>query len=126
MVLGIVTSETTGGKGQVLNPGPATLPNLESGNLWVGNGTNQPVTYTTSSLIPQGTVSGSSQITDGSGIVSGSDQITSSLDSRYVQSGSVTGSNVVGSNTISTIETMTSASYALITPVSGTLYIITD
>jgi hypothetical protein len=61
-----------------------------------------------------------------SGIVSGSDQVTSSLDSRYVQSGSITGSNVVGSDSLTSIETMTSASYAAITPVSGTLYIIVD
>ena len=40
--------------------------------------------------------------------------------------GSVTGSNIVGSDTVNSIETITSASYAAITPVSGTLYIITD
>ena len=61
-----------------------------------------------------------------SGTVSGSDQVTSSLDSRYVQSGSITGSNVVGSDSLTSIETMTSASYAAITPISGTLYIIVD
>ena len=60
------------------------------------------------------------------GTVSGSDQLTSSYDSRYVQSGSITGSNVVGSDSLTSIETITSASYAAITPVSGTLYIIVD
>jgi hypothetical protein len=60
------------------------------------------------------------------GVVSGSDQLTSSLDSRYIQSGSITGSNVVGSDSVTSIETITSASYAAITPVSGTLYIIVD
>jgi hypothetical protein len=60
------------------------------------------------------------------GVVSGSAQLTSSLDSRYIQSGSITGSNVVGSDSVTSIETITSASYAAITPVSGTLYIIVD
>lgn len=41
-------------------------------------------------------------------------------------SGSINGNNIVSSNTITKIETMTSASYAVITPVSGTLYIIID
>ena len=40
--------------------------------------------------------------------------------------GSVTGSNIVGSNTISSIETITSAAYAAITPQTDILYIITD
>lgn len=60
------------------------------------------------SHLPSGTISGSSQITDGSGIVSGSGQLEG-----FVSSSSTSG-----------IEVMTSASYAAITPVSGTLYII--
>lgn len=48
-----------------------------------------------------------------------------SFSGSFVGDGSnLTG--VVGSNTISNIETITSSSYALITPVSGTLYIIID
>ena len=40
-------------------------------------------------------------------------------------SGSLNGSNIVSSNTIMKIETISSASYAALTPpVSGTLYII--
>jgi hypothetical protein len=40
-------------------------------------------------------------------------------------SGSLNGDNIVSSNTIMKIETITSASYAALTPpVSGTLYII--
>ena len=58
--------------------------------------------------LPSGVVSGSSQITDGSGIVSGSGQLE----------------GYVSSSTANVIEVMTSASYAAITPVSGTLYII--
>jgi len=60
------------------------------------------------SHLPSGTISGSSQITDGSGIVSGSGQLE----------------GYVSSSTANVIEVMTSASYAAITPVSGTLYII--
>jgi hypothetical protein len=48
--LGVVTKGGSGGKGLVLNPGPATLPNLQSGYAWVGNGTNQPTATLTSSL----------------------------------------------------------------------------
>jgi hypothetical protein len=49
-LLGIVTKGGNGGKGLVLNPGPATLPNLQEGYAWVGNGTNQPVAVATSSF----------------------------------------------------------------------------
>ena len=50
--LGIVTKEGAGGSGRglVLNPGPAFLPNLQTGYAWVGNGSNQPVEVTTSSF----------------------------------------------------------------------------
>lgn len=49
-LLGIVTKEGTGGQGIVLNPGPANLPNLTSGNVWVGNLNGFPVATPTSSL----------------------------------------------------------------------------
>lgn len=49
-LLGIVTKEGTGGQGIVLNPGPANLPNLTSGNVWVGNSNGLPVATPTSSL----------------------------------------------------------------------------
>ena len=66
--LGIVTKTGPGGSGRglILNPGPATLPNLQTGYAWAGNGGNQPVAVATSSFsttIPSGTISGSSQIT---------------------------------------------------------------
>ena len=41
-------------------------------------------------------------------------------------SGSLNGNTIVSSNTIQKIETISSASYASITPISGTLYIIID
>ena len=74
-------------------------------------------------------VSGSipfNNITEVPTLVSSSDQVTSSLDSRYVETSEVTGSNVVGSDTITSIQTMTSAAYGAITPQTNVLYIITD
>jgi hypothetical protein len=49
-VLGYVTKEGPGGQGVVLNPGPASLPNLNSGSVWVGNGSSTPTATPTSSL----------------------------------------------------------------------------
>jgi hypothetical protein len=61
----------------------------------------------------------SSYETKGRSIVSGSSQLTSSFDTRYAISASF-----VSSSNLSSIQTITSASYAALTPVSGTLYII--
>jgi hypothetical protein len=76
-----------------------------------------------------GVISGSSQLTSsfdtrylntgGDGVISGSSQLTSSFDTRYAISASF-----VSSSNLSSIQTITSASYAALTPVSGTLYII--
>ncbi len=49
-LLGIVTKGGNGGKGLVLNPGPAQLPGLDTGKMWVGNGNNQPIEITTASF----------------------------------------------------------------------------
>ena len=67
---------------------------------------NSRINSITSSAIPAGTISGSSQL-------------TSSFDTRYAISASF-----VSSSNVSSIQTITSASYAALTPVSGTLYII--
>lgn len=48
--LGIVTKEGAGGQGLILNPGPANLPNLTSGSLWVGNSNGYPTAVATASL----------------------------------------------------------------------------
>lgn len=58
-VLGIVTKEGSGGKGLVLNPGPAELPNLPSGSIWVGNNGSVPTAILTSSLNVASAVSSS-------------------------------------------------------------------
>ena len=82
------------------------------------------------SRLPAGTISGSGQLP--SGIVSGSGQLPSGIvsGSSQLPSGTISGSeqihdlNFVSSSTTDTIQVMTSASYATITPVNGTLYII--
>ena len=61
----------------------------------------------------------SSYLTSLSGAISSSSQLTSSFDTRYAISASF-----VSSSNLSSIRTITSASYAALTPVSGTLYII--
>ena len=61
----------------------------------------------------------SSYLTSLSGAISSSSQLTSSFDIRYAISASF-----VSSSNLSSIRTITSASYAALTPVSGTLYII--
>ena len=76
-----------------------------------------------------GAISSSSQLTSsydaryltigGDSVISGSSQLTSSFDTRYTLSASF-----VSSSNLSSIQTITSASYAALTPVSGTLYII--
>ena len=74
-----------------------------------------------SAQLPSGIVSGSAQTISNlpTGVVSGSSQLTSSFDTRYAISASF-----VSSSNLSSIQTITSASYAALTPVSGTLYII--
>ena len=71
-----------------------------------------------------GVVSGSVLRTlDGTGVVSGS--VVSSLPTGTISgSTQITNLGYVSSSTADTIQIMTSASYATITPVSGTLYII--
>jgi hypothetical protein len=50
-LLGVVTKGGPGGKGLVLNPGPATLPNIQTGYVWVGNSNSYPIPVSTSSLL---------------------------------------------------------------------------
>ena len=86
--------------------------------------------YTDLTNVPSGIISGSGQLP--SGIISGSSQLPSGTISGSLQlpSGLISGSTqisesgFVSSSTTNVIEVMTSASYASITPVTGTLYII--
>ena len=75
--------------------------------------------YTDLTNVPSGIISGSGQLP--SGLISGSLQLPSGLISGSTQ---ISESGFVSSSTTNIIEVMTSASYATITPVTGTLYII--
>lgn len=50
--LGIVTKEGSGGSGRglILNPGPANLPNISEGYVWVGDSNSYPTAVATSSF----------------------------------------------------------------------------
>ncbi len=116
---------TTEVVGYVNNGGPdAQLQLSKSGSIpaiWVYD-------YTATSDFPGninigydniiGTTSGSLNVRNGNINVTGSLNVSGS--------GSLNGNTIVSSNTIQKIETITSASYAGLTPVSGTLYIIID
>ena len=84
-VLGYVTKEGSGGQGVVLNPGPATLPNLPSGSVWVGNSNSAPVAVATSSLSVLSAVSAS--------YVSGSVVAPGSTTQVVFNNGGVLGTN---------------------------------
>jgi len=64
-LLGVVTKGGSGGKGLVLNPGPAQLPGLDTGKMWVGNGNNQPVEITTASFASSASFNSYTSSTDG-------------------------------------------------------------
>ena len=77
--LGIVTKEGSGGSGRglVLNPGPAFLPNIQTGYAWVGNGGNQPTAVPTSSFAQ--TINTGSFATTGSNTFEGSQNINGAV-----------------------------------------------
>ena len=92
--LGIVTKEGSGGSGRglVLNPGPAFLPNLQTGYAWVGNNTNQPTAIATASFATTAsvnTLSASIYQTD----ATQSANITSVSSSVYTNTNSIIGLN---------------------------------
>jgi hypothetical protein len=99
-VLGIVTKGGNGGKGLVLNPGPAQLPGLQTGYAWVGNNNNQPIAIPTSSfaentdLGPLNSFT-SSQETKNSTLAT----YTGSNDTKWSNLGSQSGSFVLESET---------------------------
>ena len=94
------------------------LTNVPSGII-SGSGQLPSGTISGSGQLPSGIISGSTQLP--SGIISGSLQLPSGLISGSTQ---ISESGFVSSSTTNIIEVMTSASYATITPVTGTLYII--
>lgn len=110
--LGIVTKEGAGGSGVglVLNPGPATLPNIQTGYVWVGNGSNQPTAVATSSLVTNPTdISAlnaftASQNTKNATLAT----YTASVDTKFQTLGGLTGSYATtGSNIFIGAQTIT-------------------
>jgi hypothetical protein len=137
--LGIVTKTGPAGSGRglVLNPGPATLPNLQTGYAWVGNGNNQPVTVATSSF--GSTINTGSFATTGSNAFFGTNTFSGAVSftgsAPSILSQSFSGSlitNLTDTYTdvaaVQQIVTLTSASYAALASGSltnpNTLYIV--
>jgi hypothetical protein len=99
-VLGYVTKEGNGGQGVVLNPGPANLPNLPSGSVWVGNSSSVPVSVLTSSLSVNSAsfASTASFATSASFAISSSRAISSSFATSASFASTVPASGVIGLN----------------------------
>jgi hypothetical protein len=112
--------------GSLLISGSAIVVGSVTGSF---NGDGSGLTGITTTL-PSGVISGSQQIVDlgfnttGSNTFIGDQTISGSL--IISGNGTLNDSYIVSSNTINKIETITSASYVSITPISGTLYIIID
>ena len=141
---GDISGSGTGSFGVInVGGGVFTSASLAAGGVSSYTGlTNVPAGIISGSgQLPSGVISGSSQLPSGvisgslqlpSGIISGSQQLPSGIISGSLQlpSGLISGSTqisesgFVSSSTTNIIEVMTSASYAAITPVNGTLYII--
>ena len=111
--LGNVINKAVNGSGVITGAGRSNdVPNIQEGYLWVGNGDDVATQYTTSSLIPQGTVSGSDQLTgsfasfdsntfNGTQTISGSVNITNVLNltsNDPLPTGSIGDLAVSGSN----------------------------
>jgi hypothetical protein len=100
-LLGVVTKGGSGGKGLVLNPGPAQLPGLDTGKLWVGNGSNQPTEISSASFATTGsnTFIGNQTLSDESGNDSTISAYSGSfvLVAKGVTSGSAGLSNITSS-----------------------------
>jgi hypothetical protein len=99
-VLGYVTKEGAGGQGVILNPGPANLPNLPSGSVWVGNSSSVPVSVLTSSLSVNSAsfASTASFATSASFAISSSRAISSSFATSASFASTVPASGVIGLN----------------------------
>jgi hypothetical protein len=110
-LLGVITKGGSGGKGLVLNPGPAQLPGLDTGYMWVGGATNQPVEITTASFASSASFNT---------YTSSNDQKVDSLIAR-TGSYATTGSNVFIGN-----ETFQDAggNASTLVPTSGSLMLV--
>jgi hypothetical protein len=110
-LLGVITKGGSGGKGLVLNPGPAQLPGLDNGYMWVGGATNQPVEITTASFASSASFNT---------YTSSNDQKVDSLIAR-TGSYATTGSNVfIGDETFQDA----GGNASTLVPVSGSLMLV--
>ena len=112
--LGIVTKVGNNGGGVVLGAGRSNdVPNIQQGYIWVGNKDSVATATPTSSFA----------VTSSANTFYGNQTISGSLNISV--SASIAGNSVVTSPSVNSIVTISSASYAALTPpVSGTLYII--
>jgi hypothetical protein len=78
--LGFVTKEGAGGMGVVLNPGPNSLPNIQSGYVWVGDSNSYPIAIPSSSI---------------QNVVSASYALTASFANDFIVSGTLTAQKLV-------------------------------
>jgi hypothetical protein len=90
--LGLVTKEGNGGQGLVLNPGPANLPNIQSGYIWIGNSNGIPQSIPTSSI---------------QNVVSASYAQTSSYANNFTVAGTLTAQTIVAQTITSSTDFVT-------------------
>jgi uncharacterized coiled-coil protein SlyX len=110
-LLGVVTKGGSGGKGLVLNPGPAQLPGLDTGLMWVGGASNQAVEITTASFVSSASFN----------------SYTSSNDQKVDSLIAATGSYATtGSNTFTGDQTLTDAAgnFFTISDASGSMMLV--
>jgi hypothetical protein len=128
--LGIVTREGTNGMGIVLTVPPTTLPNTQTGYVWVGNGNNYPVQAATSSLSVASAVSSSfaTNAISSSHSVNSDVAISSSFAQNALSSShsvnsdtSISSSYSLNSTSASFAQNALSASYAPDTTNTGSL-----
>ena len=108
-LLGVVTKAGSGGKGLVLNPGPAQLPGLDTGKMWVGGSTNQPVEITSASFASSASFNSYTSSTDSR--LNNIESTTASLNSSITNINSFTQSanQRIGSLEAATSSYVTSA-----------------
>jgi hypothetical protein len=118
-LLGVITKEGPGGKGLVLNPGPAQLPGLDTGYMWVGGSTNQPIEITTASFASSASFNSYTSSTDSrltnieattaslNTSVAALNTFTQSQDTKNTTLGNLTGSfATTGSNSFNGIQSI--------------------